>query len=59
MSGSSASCAFLSPGCRVLGRSKSERVGGAVWPRSPGYEHVRSQADGVCVFWQRKPGADG
>lgn len=24
----------------------------------PGGEHVRSQADRGCPFWQREPGAD-
>lgn len=40
--------------CRYFG----ERRDPAVWCAKPGGEHVRSQADRGCAFWEREPGAD-
>jgi hypothetical protein len=40
--------------CRYFG----ERVDVAVWCARPGSEHVRSQAERGCAFWEREPGAD-
>jgi len=40
--------------CRWFG----ERVDVAVWCARPSGEHVRSQAERGCVFWEREPGAD-
>ena len=41
--------------CRYFGR----RIGGsAVWCANPGGEHVRSQAERGCAFWERESGAD-
>jgi hypothetical protein len=40
--------------CRHFG----ERVDVAVWCARPGGEHVRSQAERGCAFWEREPGAD-
>ena len=34
------------------------RVGAAVWCARAGGEHVRSQAERGCAFWEREPGAD-
>ena len=41
--------------CRWFGH----HVGVAVWCAQPGGEHVRSQAERGCAFWQREPGSDG
>jgi hypothetical protein len=41
--------------CRHFG----ERVDPAVRCARPGGEHVRSQAERGCAFWEREPGADG
>jgi hypothetical protein len=40
--------------CRYFG----ERRDPAVWCAYPGGEHVRSQAERGCSFWEREPGAD-
>ena len=40
--------------CRYFG----ERRDPAVWCGKPGGEHVRSQAERGCAFWEREPGAD-
>jgi len=40
--------------CRYFG----ERRDPAVWCAKPGGEHVRSQAERGCAFWERDPGAD-
>jgi hypothetical protein len=41
--------------CRYFG----QRIGGdTVKCAKPGDEHVRSQAECGCAFWQREPGAD-
>jgi hypothetical protein len=40
--------------CRYFG----ERRDPAVWCAKPGGEHVRSQAERGCSFWEREPGAD-
>ena len=40
--------------CRHFG----ERLDPAVWCRNPGHEHVRSQAERGCAFWEREPGSD-
>ena len=40
--------------CRYFG----ERVDVAVWCARPGGEHVRSQAERGCAFWEREPCAD-
>ena len=40
--------------CRFFG----DRRHPAVWCTKRGGEHVRSQADRGCAFWQREPGAD-
>jgi hypothetical protein len=40
--------------CRYFG----ERVDVAVWCARPGGEHVRSQAERGCAFWEREPGTD-
>jgi hypothetical protein len=40
--------------CRYFG----ERRDAAVWCANPGHEHVRSQAERGCAFWEREPGAD-
>jgi hypothetical protein len=34
------------------------RVDVAVWCARPGGEHVRSQAERGCAFWEREPGSD-
>ena len=41
--------------CRYFG----ERRDPAVWCAKPRGEHVRSQAECGCAFWEREPGADG
>jgi hypothetical protein len=41
--------------CRHFG----ERRDPAVWCARPGGEHVRSQAERGCAFWERQPGAEG
>ena len=38
-------------------RSFGERQGVAVWCAYPGGEHLRSQSDRGCAFWQREPGS--
>ena len=40
--------------CRHFG----ERVGPAVWCAQPNGEHLRSQAERGCAFWEREPGVD-
>jgi hypothetical protein len=40
--------------CRWFGH----RVDVAVWCARPSGEHVRSQAERGCAFWEREPGAD-
>ena len=40
--------------CRYFG----ERRDPAVWCAYPGGEHVRSQAERGCSFWEREPGAE-
>jgi hypothetical protein len=40
--------------CRYFG----ERREPAVWCAHPGGEHVRSQAERGCAFWEREPGSD-
>ena len=40
--------------CRWFG----ERVDVAVWCAHPGGQHLRSQGDRGCAFWQRQPGSD-
>jgi len=40
--------------CRYFG----ERRDPAIWCAKPGGEHVRSQAERGCAFWEREPGAD-
>jgi len=40
--------------CRYFGH----RVDVAVWCVRPRSEHVRSQADRGCAFWEREPGSD-
>ena len=40
--------------CRYFG----ERLDPAVWCAKPAGEHVRSQAERGCAFWEREPGAD-
>jgi hypothetical protein len=46
------------PGGCYTSRYFGERRDPAVWCAKPGGEHVRSQADRGCAFWQREPGAD-
>ena len=40
--------------CRYFG----ERRDPAVWCANPGGEHLRSQAERGCAFWEREPGSD-
>jgi hypothetical protein len=40
--------------CRHFG----ERRDPAVWCAKPGGEHVRSQAERGCAFWEGEPGSD-
>jgi hypothetical protein len=40
--------------CRYFG----ERRDPAVWCGKPGGEHLRSQADRGCAFWEREAGSD-
>jgi len=40
--------------CRFFGVPRDP----AVWCALPDREHVRSEADRGCAFWEREPGAD-
>jgi len=41
--------------CRYFGQRVVET---SVWCINPSHEHVRSQAERGCAFWEREPGAD-